>query len=63
MPRRKLPHVPKQIVELVEDLRKKEDRLALALSLVIGAMVGLVVVAFIIITGRLAALAPLPKRY
>src|SRR5689334_2885427 len=57
MPRRKLPRVPKQIVELVEDLRKKEDRLALALSLVIGALVGLVVVAFIIITGRLAALA------
>src|SRR2546423_6894211 len=57
MPRRKLPRVPKQIVELVEDLRKKEDRLALALSLVIGALVGLVVVAFIIVTGRLAALA------
>ncbi|HJP86565.1 MAG TPA: chloride channel protein [Gemmatimonadaceae bacterium] len=56
MPRRKLPHVPKRIVELVEDLRRKEDRLALALSLVIGALVGLVVVAFIIITGRLAAL-------
>ena len=57
MARRKLPRVPKRIVELVEDLRKKEDRLALALSLVIGALVGLVVVAFIIITGRLAALA------
>src|SRR6266513_1978333 len=55
MPRRKLPHVPKRIVELVEDLRKKEDRLALALSLVIGALVGLVVVAFIMLTGRLAA--------
>src|SRR5256885_15754564 len=57
MPRRKLPHVPKRIVELVEDLRKKEDRLALALSLVIGALVGLVVVAFIMLTGRLAAQA------
>lgn len=55
MPRRKLPHVPKRIVELVEDLRKKEDRLALALSLFIGALVGLVVVAFILLTGRLAA--------
>ena len=55
MARRKLPHVPKRIVELVEDLRKKEDRLALALSLVIGALVGLVVVAFIMLTGRLAA--------
>lgn len=55
MPRRRLPHVPKRIVELVEDLRKKEDRLALALSLVIGALVGLVVVALILLTGRLAA--------
>ncbi|HEX6627466.1 MAG TPA: chloride channel protein [Gemmatimonadaceae bacterium] len=55
MPRRKLPRVPKRIVELVEDLRKKEDRLALALSLVIGALVGLVVVAFILLTGRFAA--------
>jgi len=57
MPRRKLPRVPKRIVELVEDLRKKEDRLALALSLVIGALVGLVVVAFILLTGRFAAYA------
>ena len=55
MPRRKLPGVPKRIVELVEDLRKKEDRLALALSLVIGALVGLVVIGFILLTGRLAA--------
>ncbi|HJQ10302.1 MAG TPA: chloride channel protein [Gemmatimonadaceae bacterium] len=55
MPRRKFPRVPKRIVELVEDLRKKEDRLALALSLVIGALVGLVVVAFILLTGRLTA--------
>ena len=57
MPRRKLPRVPKRIVELVEDLRKKEDRLALALSLVIGALVGLVVVGFILLTGRFAAYA------
>ncbi len=55
MPRRKLPRVPKRIVELVEDLRKKEDRLALALSLVIGALVGLVVVGFLLLTGRLGA--------
>jgi Chloride channel protein EriC len=41
--------------ELIEDLRKKEDQLALILSLVIGAVVGTVVVAFIVLTGRLAA--------
>ncbi|MEO7367931.1 MAG: chloride channel protein, partial [Gemmatimonadaceae bacterium] len=41
--------------ELVEDLRKKEDQLALVLSLVIGAVVGAIVVAFILLTGRLAA--------
>ena len=44
-----------RISELVEDLRRREDRLALLLSLVIGALVGLVVVAFILLTGRLAA--------
>jgi CIC family chloride channel protein len=44
-----------RVVELIEDLRRREDRLALALSLVIGALVGLVVVAFILLTGRLAA--------
>lgn len=44
-----------RVVELVEDLRRKEDRLALVLSLVIGALVGLIVVAFILLTGRLAA--------
>ncbi|MGH7617375.1 MAG: chloride channel protein, partial [Gemmatimonadaceae bacterium] len=41
--------------ELVENLRRREDRLALILSLLIGALVGLVVVAFILLTGRLAA--------
>src|SRR5438046_9111927 len=56
MLRRKLPRRPQRIVELVEDLRREEDRLALLLSLVIGALVGLVVVAFILLTGRLAAL-------
>jgi len=43
------------VVDLVENLRRREDRLALLLSLVIGALVGLVVVAFILLTGRLAA--------
>src|SRR5690348_12021602 len=33
----------------------REDRITLALSLVTGALVGLVVVAFILLTGRLAA--------
>ena len=45
----------RRVVELVEDLRKQEDRMALVLSLVIGALVGLVVVAFVLLTGRLAA--------
>src|SRR5690349_24387935 len=44
-----------RLVVLVEDLRRQEDRLALLLSLLIGALVGLVVVAFILLTGRLAA--------
>jgi CIC family chloride channel protein len=44
-----------RLFSLVEDLRRREDRLALALSLVIGALVGLIVVAFILLTGRLAA--------
>ncbi len=44
-----------RIAELVEDLRRREDRLALLLSLIIGALVGLIVVAFILLTGRLAA--------
>jgi chloride channel protein, CIC family len=46
---------PRRFVGLIEDLRRQEDRLALLLSLVIGALVGLVVVAFILLTGRLAA--------
>src|SRR5437763_14337473 len=44
-----------RLVDLVEDLRRREDQLALLLSLVIGALVGLVIVAFILLTGRLAA--------
>ena len=44
-----------RVVSLIEDLRRREDQLALVLSLVIGALVGLVVVACILITGRLAS--------
>ena len=44
-----------RVIRLVEDVRRREDRVALALSLLIGAVVGLVVVAFILLTGRLAA--------
>lgn len=36
-------------------MRRREDQLSLILSIVIGALVGLVVVAFILLTGRLAA--------
>ena len=39
----------------LEELRQSEDQLSLVFSLVIGALVGLVVVAFILLTGRLAA--------
>jgi len=39
----------------LESLRRSENQLSLVLSLVIGALVGLVVVAFILLTGRLAA--------
>jgi CIC family chloride channel protein len=39
----------------LERLRNNEDQLTLVLSLVIGALVGLVTVAFILFTGRLAA--------
>src|SRR5512132_800762 len=51
----KIRALPARLVKLVEDLRRKEDRLSLLLSLVIGALVGLVIVAFILLTGRLAA--------
>ena len=40
---------------ILEGLRQQEDQLSLVLSLVIGALVGLVVVAFILLTGRLAS--------
>src|SRR5512132_1173671 len=55
MRRPKKPRLPKRVVALVEDFRRRETHLALALSLVIGALVGLVVVTFILLTGRLAA--------
>jgi len=44
-----------KLLGALERLRRREDQLALALSLVIGALVGLVIVAFILLTGRLAA--------
>jgi len=55
MPGIRLRALPKSLVGLIEDLRRKEDRLSLVLSLFIGALVGLVVVAFILLTGRLSA--------
>ncbi|HEY4359789.1 MAG TPA: chloride channel protein [Bryobacteraceae bacterium] len=39
----------------LDELRQSETHLSLALSLAIGALVGLVTVAFILLTGRLAA--------
>ena len=45
----------RRIASLVENIRRSEDRLALAVSLLIGALVGLVVVAFVMLTGQLAA--------
>jgi CIC family chloride channel protein len=39
----------------LDELRQSENHLTLILSLLVGALVGLVVVAFILLTGRLAA--------
>jgi CIC family chloride channel protein len=39
----------------LDELRRSENHLTLVLSLIVGALVGLVVVAFILLTGRLAA--------
>jgi CIC family chloride channel protein len=39
----------------LEKLRRNEDQLALVLSLLLGALVGLVTVAFILLTGRISA--------
>ncbi|MEP6574380.1 MAG: chloride channel protein [Gemmatimonadota bacterium] len=44
-----------RLLRWIDELRQRESQLALVLSLVIGALVGLVVVAFILVTGRLAA--------
>jgi CIC family chloride channel protein len=44
-----------QFREWTRRLPTREDRIAILLSFVIGALVGLVVVAFILLTGRLAA--------
>jgi len=50
-----LSRLSARVKSAVEDVRRKEDQLALALSLIIGALVGLAVVAFILLTGRLTA--------
>jgi CIC family chloride channel protein len=47
--------IGERILQWLDELRRKESQLALVLSLVIGALVGLVVVAFILLTGRLSA--------
>ena len=44
-----------KLKRVLDGIRRNEDRLTLVLSLIIGALVGLVVVAFILLTGRLAA--------
>ena len=44
-----------RILKWFDDLRQRENQLTFALSLLIGGLVGLVVVAFILLTGRLAA--------
>ncbi len=49
------PGWSQKITQWIDDLRRRENHLTYALSLIIGALVGLVVVAFILLTGRLAA--------
>ncbi len=49
------PALFSRLKSVLDGIRRSEDRLSLVLSLVIGAFVGLVVVAFILLTGRLAA--------
>ena len=44
-----------KLTRWVDQFRTSEEQLSLLLSLTIGAVVGLVVVAFILLTGRLAA--------
>lgn len=45
----------RRLLAALDRLRSREDQLTLVLSLLIGALVGLVVVAFILLTGRLAS--------
>ena len=45
----------RDIAAWLDRLRAREDQVSIVLSFVIGALVGLVVVAFILLTGRLAA--------
>jgi CIC family chloride channel protein len=49
-----LEAVRSRAAKWVDELRQSETQLSLVLSLVIGALVGLVIVAFILLTGRLA---------
>lgn len=49
------PALFSKLKSVLDGIRRSEDRLSLVLSLIIGALVGLVVVAFILLTGRLAA--------
>ncbi|HLJ13418.1 MAG TPA: chloride channel protein [Bryobacteraceae bacterium] len=44
-----------KLTRWIDELRRSETQLDFVLSLVVGALVGLVVVAFILLTGRLAA--------
>ncbi len=44
-----------RLKRLLDRLRQNENQLTIVLSLMIGALVGLVIVAFILLTGRLAA--------
>src|SRR6202162_6476916 len=49
------PRLIDKIQDWAQRLPDREDRISILLSFVIGALVGLVVVAFILLTGRLAA--------
>src|SRR5437588_9284253 len=47
--------IPKLYKRWLSEIRKHEDRLFLVLTLLIGAVVGLVVVAFIVLTERIGS--------
>src|SRR6202162_1991589 len=49
------PRLIDKIQDWAQRLPDREDRISILLSFVVGALVGLVVVAFILLTGRLAA--------